>query len=67
VLLFKVFWVQLQIITTKFKDKTNNNTWINVTVKTDHLKTFVLTHEMLCISNIAQTMNSVLYKRDIMD
>ena len=65
-LLFKVFWVELHIIKTKFRDKTNNNTWINVTVKIDHLKTVVLTHEMLCIFNIPQTMNSVLYKCDIM-
>jgi len=66
VLSFKVFWVQLQIITTKFRDKTNNNTWINVTVKTDHIKTVVFTHEMLCISKTPQTMNSVLYKCVIM-
>jgi hypothetical protein len=65
-LLFKVFWVQMQMITTKFRDKTNNNTWINVTVKTDHITTDVLTEEMLCISNIPQTMNNVLYKCDIM-
>lgn len=54
------------MITTKFRDKTNNNTWINVTVKTDHITTVVLTQEMLGISNIPQTMNSVLYKCDIM-
>ena len=66
-LLFKVLWVQLQIITTKFRDKTNNNTWIIVTAKTDHIKTVVLTHDMLCISSIPQTRNSVLYKCDIMD
>jgi outer membrane receptor for monomeric catechols len=64
-LLFKVFWVQLQIIVTKFRDKTNK-TWINVTVKTDHIKTVVLTHEMLCISSVPQTMNSVLHKCDMM-
>jgi len=56
----------MQMITTKFRDKTNNNTWINVTVKTDHITTVGLTQEMLCISNIPQTINSVLYKCDIM-
>lgn len=39
----------------------------NVTVVTDHIKTVVLTYEMLHISKIPQKMNSVLYKCDIMD